>query len=107
MKTTILLALASLCILTAGCASVPSDSDNNYRTRQQMLDAQSTSITSIENEISRIRDGNGGDMSKWTPDTIKLYGKWQEELGNRYVEREKLIKSLNGNALSEMTVGGN
>ena len=105
MKTTILLALA-FCILTAGCTP-DTKADINYNTRQQMLDAQRTSIQSIENEISRIRDGNGGDMSKWTPDTIKLYSKWQEELGNRYIEREKLIKALSGDALSEMTSGGN
>lgn len=107
MKKTILLALAAVIILTVAGCSPTSESSVQYNTRQQMLDAQRTSIQSIENEISRIRDGNGGDMSKWTPDTIKLYGKWQEELGARYIEREKLIKSLSGDALSEMTTGAN
>lgn len=85
-------------VILAGCAA---EYDPNYVRRQQMLDAQSLSISSIEAEISRIRDGNGGDMAKWTPDTVKLYEGWQKELSTRYTEREKLIKQMNGDTFSE------
>ena len=99
MKNTLLLPLLALTLVIAsGCR--PED-DKDFARRQQMLDAQAVSINSIEAEISRIRDGNGGDMSKWTPDTVTLYKGWQTELSNRYQEREKLIKQMNGDTFSE------
>ena len=95
-----LLAVLSFGLVLNGCVS--SESDNAYNKRQQMFDAQKASIDSIENEILRIREGNGGDMTKWSADTIALYKKWQEELALRYQEREKLIKAMSGDTMSEM-----
>lgn len=100
MKKTfvILLAVLSFSLVLNGCVS---ESDNAYNKRQQMFDAQKASIDFIENEILRIREGNGGDMTKWSADTIALYKKWQEELAIRYQEREKLIKAMSGDTMSE------
>lgn|GEM_PF-4144303 len=93
-----ILASVLVVFMLTGCSA---ESDSEYVRRQQMLDAQAVSINSIEAEISRIRDGNGGDMAKWTPDTVKLYEGWQKELSTRYTEREKLIKQMNGDTFSE------
>lgn len=100
MKKTfaILLAILSFSLILSGCES---SSENAYNKRQQIFDAQKESINSIENEILRIREGNGGDMTKWSADTIALYKKWQEELAIRYQEREKLIKAMSGDTMSE------
>lgn len=81
-----------------GCASTP---DETYEKRKQMLEAQQVSIDSVEREITRIRDGNGSDMSKWSPDTIKLYQAWQTTLVDRYAERERLINSMSGATLDK------
>jgi len=97
MKTLILVPLIVFSLFAGGCTNSELDA------RQQMFDSQKQSIESIEHEIQKIRDGNGGDMSKWSADTIILYKKWQEELAIRYQEREKLIKVLSGNTMSETT----
>lgn len=82
----------------AGCVAEP---DETYEKRKQMLEAQQVSIDSVEREITRIRDGNGSDMSKWSPDTIKLYQTWQATLVDRYAERERLINSMSGATLDK------
>jgi len=94
------LSALSLILVLNGCVSSSPETDG-YNKRQQMFDAQKTSIESIENEILRIREGNGGDMTKWSADTITLYKKWQDELAIRYQEREKLIKAMSGDTMSE------
>lgn len=89
-------AMLVVAMTMAGCVS---DSDEIYTRRKQMLEAQQVSIDSVEREITRIRDGNGSDMSKWSPDTIKLYQAWQATLVDRYAERERLINSMSGTTL--------
>ena len=101
--------VAFLVIFLNGCAAESASSNTPdviaSQTRQQLLDAQMVSITSIENEIAHIRAGNSGDMSKWTPDTIALYKGWQTELESRYQDRQLLIKQLSGDSLGTPATG--
>jgi len=91
-------AMLVVAMTMVGCAPTP---DETYEKRKQMLEAQKVSIDSVEREITRIRDGNGSDMSKWSPDTIKLYQTWQATLVDRYAERERLINSMSGATLDK------
>lgn len=85
-----------------GCSDTSVDAQ--YAQRQQMLDAQQVSIDSVEREIIRIRDGNGADMSKWSPDTIKLYQSMQTALVERYAERERMINAMSGQTLEKKRI---
>lgn len=91
-------AMLVFAMMMFGCTS---NEDEAHTKRKQMLEAQQVSIDSVEREISRIRDGNGSDMSKWSPDTVKLYQSWQTTLVDRYAERERLINSMYGSTLDK------
>jgi len=108
MKITKLFIITMIALLISGCANDSESGSSNayYMQRQQILDAQNTSIIAISDELSHIRQGCGGDMSKWSPDTIALYKKWQEVFEARTQGRERLIQQINGNTLSETTVNG-
>lgn len=88
--------MLTIALTMVGCSA---NLDESHFKREQMLAAQQVNIDSVEHEISRIRDGNGSDMSKWSPDTIKLYQNWQTTLVERYTERERLINSMSGETL--------
>jgi hypothetical protein len=89
----------------AGCGPATADpiqtaNINQTEIRKELLAAQYQNITSIENEITKIRDGCGADMGRWNANTIALYKKWQDELTSRYQEREQLVRRLSGDTLS-------
>lgn len=94
--------------LLFGCGPATADpiqtaNSNQSAIRSELLAAQYQNIASIENEITKIRDGCGPDMSKWNANTIALYKKWQDELTNRYQERERLVRQLSGDTLSSVS----